>query len=85
MSDQERLVEAALLDLLTNADGETDRTWREAHVTADVEPLFDDDDMDDPVKAVHTFEDEGVLTTNRGLVLTLVDGSRYHITIVQSR
>jgi len=83
MSDQERLVEAVLLDLLTNAGGES---WREAHVTAAVDPLFDDDDdMDDPVQAVHTFEDEGVLTTNRGLVLTLVDGSQYQITIVQSR
>ena len=32
-----------------------------------------------------TYEDVGMLTTDRGLVVTLPDGSEFQITIVQSR
>lgn len=34
---------------------------------------------------VETFEEAGVLTSNRGLVLKLDDGSEYQLTIVKSR
>ena len=34
---------------------------------------------------VRTFEDAGVMTYNKGLVITLPDGSEYQLTIVQSR
>ena len=34
---------------------------------------------------VRTFEQAGVMTYNKGLVITLPDGSEYQITIVQSR
>lgn len=81
----ERLVEALLQDLLNQADGDA---WRNAWDVASeggLEPFDDLDDPDDPVKSVHTFEDEMVLTSNRGLVLKLNDGSEYQITIVQSR
>jgi hypothetical protein len=34
---------------------------------------------------VNTFEEEGVMTYDKGLVITLPDGSEYQITIIQSR
>ena len=34
---------------------------------------------------VETYEQAGVLTYNKGLVITLPDGSEYQLTIVQSR
>ena len=34
---------------------------------------------------VETFANAGVMTYNKGLVLTLPDGSEYQLTIVQSR
>lgn len=37
------------------------------------------------VTRVATFEGDGVLTTDRGLVVRLADGSEFQITIVQSR
>jgi len=35
------------------------------------------------VERVTSFSDEGVLTMNAGLVVTLSDGSRFQLTIVQ--
>ena len=32
-----------------------------------------------------TYEDVGMLTTDRGLVVSLPDGSQFQVTIVQSR
>jgi len=34
---------------------------------------------------VRTFEDAGVMTYNKGLVITLPDGTEYQLTIVRSR
>ena len=34
---------------------------------------------------VQTFEEAGVMTYNKGLVITLPDGSEFQLTIVQSR
>ena len=34
---------------------------------------------------VETFDNAGVMTYNKGLVITLPDGSEYQLTIVQSR
>lgn len=46
----------------------------------------DHDDWDgEPVRTVKTFEDAGMLTRNRGLVVNLEDGSQFQLTIVQSR
>lgn len=38
----------------------------------------------DNVRSVRTFEDEGVMTNDAGLVITLDDGSEFQLTIVQS-
>jgi hypothetical protein len=40
---------------------------------------------DDNVRSVDSFESEGVLTNNAGIVLRLMDGSEFQITIVRSR
>jgi len=37
------------------------------------------------VDRVETFEEAGVLTRNRGLVVRLGDGTKYQITIVEDR
>lgn len=44
------------------------------------------DDADYPqVQGLHTYAEAGVLTTDKGLVLILSDGSEYQITVKQSR
>jgi len=45
--------------------------------------IADDDELH--VDSGTTFERDGVLTNNRGVVLTLSDGSEFQITIVRSR
>jgi hypothetical protein len=37
------------------------------------------------VQRVRTFEEEGVLTRNAGLVVTTADGGEFQLTIVRSR
>jgi hypothetical protein len=37
------------------------------------------------VRSVSTFEEAGVLTNNRGLVVKLADGTRFQITVVEDR
>ena len=37
------------------------------------------------VRDIETFKDAGVLTLNAGIVLRLMDGSEFQITIVRSR
>lgn len=39
----------------------------------------------DTVKSTKTFADSGVLTTDRGLVVKMEDGSEFQITVVQSK
>jgi len=41
------------------------------------------DDLED--LRVRSFEECGVMTYDKGLVITLADGSEYQLTIVQSR
>lgn len=47
--------------------------------------MLQDGDAEPQVRRVRTFAEEGVLTDNAGLVLTMADGSEFQITIVQSR
>ena len=49
------------------------------------EPLEFDLDTDTGVDSVRTFEDAGVLTNNRGLVIRMSDGAEFQLTIVRSR
>lgn len=50
--------------------------------------IFDDMTMNSGYEEIdfsRTFEDEGVLTNNKGLVLHMRDGSEFQVTIVRSR
>ena len=51
--------------------------------TADLEEaLYNYENFDYEVKSVSTFEQAGLLTNNKGLVVRLEDGSEYELTIV---
>jgi hypothetical protein len=43
----------------------------------------DDDQRPQQRACVTTFAEAGVLTNNRGLIVTLADGSSFHLTIVE--
>jgi len=47
--------------------------------------MLQDDEMAPEIARVSTFEEAGVLTGNRGVVVRAADGSEFQITIVQSR
>jgi hypothetical protein len=47
--------------------------------------LLDEQAHDEPDLRVTTFESAGVLTRNRGLVVTMPGGAKFQVTIVQSR
>jgi len=40
---------------------------------------------DGMVKSIDTFENLGVMTNNKGLVITMQDGSKFQLSIKQSR
>jgi hypothetical protein len=42
-------------------------------------------DEDGMVKTIETFEDLGVMTNNKGLVIRMQDNSKFQIVIVKSR
>lgn len=79
MADRELVIQALLETLLAEAG---DEAWAEAAHMAGIPP-FDDDG--DPVRSVGSFESEGLLTRDAGVVLRLADGSEYQLTIVCSR
>jgi hypothetical protein len=45
----------------------------------------ENDEEWEKVESIRSFDEEGVLTMNKGLVLRMEDGSEFQITIVQSR
>jgi hypothetical protein len=47
----------------------------------------DEDETDDEINmdGVNTFEDEGLMTRNKGLVVHMSNGDEFQITIVKSR
>jgi hypothetical protein len=51
----------------------------------DLVEYADSDGAELNVRSVDTFENAGILTRNRGLVISLVDGSEFQLTIVQSQ
>lgn len=70
--DGAQLLEEALLSVITNSIDEL----RFDCESNDLTPIVDD---------VDTFEDLGVMTSNRGLVIRTTDGHEYQLTIVRSR
>jgi hypothetical protein len=49
------------------------------------ETLIADSEVNDEITAVHTYEDEGILTNNKGLVVHCEDGSIFQLTIKRYR
>lgn len=47
--------------------------------------IYDENDEGVAVKSVRTYRDAGLLTNNKGLVLTLTDGSEFQLQIVRSK
>lgn len=47
--------------------------------------FMNDDEVTVTVNDVQTFRQAGVLTNNKGLVLTMSDGTEFQLTLVQSR
>ena len=47
--------------------------------------MLQDEDAAPEVRRVQTFEEAGVLTRNRGVVVRTADGSTFQISIVKSR
>lgn len=43
------------------------------------------DEGEDPIRAVDTYEEAGILTSDRGLVVRFEDGSEIQVTLVLSR
>lgn len=50
-----------------------------------IEGNYNDDDILWENMQVSTFEESGVMTYNKGLVIRLPDGTEYQLTIIQSR
>lgn len=51
----------------------------------DDDPLAELAERTTPIKALHTYDDVGMLTTDKGLVLEMADGSKFQLTIVRSK
>jgi hypothetical protein len=47
--------------------------------------MLQDEDAAPEIRRVQTFEEAGLLTDNRGLVVRTEDGREFQITIVESR
>lgn len=60
---------------------ETMQNGLKALITGDCDP----EEINWENMRVNTFEEEGVMTYDKGLVITLPDGSEYQITIIRSR
>ena len=41
--------------------------------------------LPDEIRQIRTFEEVGVLTANRGLVLMMADGTEFQVTIVRNK
>ena len=46
---------------------------------------WDDNNTNGQIANIENFKKAGVLTMNKGVVISLVDGSEFQVTIVQSR
>lgn len=49
------------------------------------DPLADLADLTDGIRQIASFDDTGVLTTDKGLVIECEDGAEFQLTIVRSK
>jgi hypothetical protein len=64
---------------------DNNREEQELAFAAMLSELLYTTDGDAEVVRVDTYAEEGMLTNNAGLVVSLADGSQYQLTVVQSR
>lgn len=77
---------AAERDLLPDApDPEISDEMIEQYLRDLIEAEESDERIADQIHSATSYEDAGILTTDRGIVLRMADGSEYQITIVQRR
>jgi hypothetical protein len=76
----EDTIEAALLAALNPETADLAQSSADVGMT----PLRDHNDAAVTVRATRSYRDAMVLTWNRGIELTLSDGSQFQITIVRS-
>jgi len=62
-----------ILEEIINAQGDED------------DDLAELAEMLPPIESVATFDEEGVLTTDKGLIVEFEDGTAFQVTIVRSR
>lgn len=56
------------------------------YILLDAIAMDEHDDWDGgPIEVVRSFDDMGMLTTNKGLVVRLEDGSEFQLTIVKRK
>ena len=63
-------------------DGDNDAGTSESDMESRIADLFHETS---DVSDVRTFEESGIMTRNKGLVIRLDDGSEFQLTIVKSR
>ena len=68
-------------------DDDNDESMSEEEFIELLEQALDSDDIEDDFGRirVRTFEDVGVLTRDKGLVIRLKGGEEFHVTVVRSR
>lgn len=49
------------------------------------EAIYEADNDEQNVRDISSYENAGIMTTDKGLVMRMEDGSEFQITIVQSR
>jgi len=47
--------------------------------------IGEDDELDPTVNCASTYEDAGVMTMNKGLIVEMSDGSEFQMTIIQKQ
>jgi len=65
------------------------RTFLEEYSWSDADDRFGAEEIGDLLgfypEGIRTYDDAGILTMNKGLVIEMPDGSEFQITIVKSR
>jgi len=72
------------MDITIETEDDMAQAIEDALRAAD-ERAQDEDGDEETIRSIVTFADAGVLTSNSGLVVRMVDGSEYQITVVRSR
>jgi hypothetical protein len=59
--------------------------WLNEQISIAADKNEEDEELPDPVYTILSFRQAGILTSNKGLVLNMKDGSQFQVTIVKSK